>query len=468
MDFYDISPTDKNVYETFVGNAVDRNAKVFKFISLINQIDISCSISLDGAWGSGKTIFVKQVKMILDILNNNRNSSDFSDEEREAIKNVFGNLCDKTTTINSIKPHVSIYFDAWLNDNDADPLISLVHSIAKDFSCRYKFDHAPNLSKVISSVTMNFVSGITNIDVNKIFDDCHFTNDLEEFEKTKELEQTISEFLDSILHEHGERIIVFIDELDRCKPTYAVKLLERIKHYFSNQKITFVFSTNVKELVNTIKKLYGSDFDADRYLDKFFDLRLALPPINVTDYLLEIGYGDTEEDSEIIKKIISDYSLTMREICRFIKIYKLTKPSDLRVNNFLYSRGPVSKAVENGFHFLKTCVLPLLVALQLTDSKKFNNFITGKDSQPLVDLLHNIDFPYLSSLDISSMPIYETKGNSCIKDVLSCLYQKIYNPSFEYDFYLYGNNLDNLKFDPKIVKVVHESLGLISEFNKFE
>ena len=75
-----------------------------------------------------------------------------------------------------------------------------------------------------------------------------------------------------------------MDELDRCRPSYAVRLLERIEHYFINDRITFVFSVNLEQLQHTIKNFYGNDFDACRYLDRFFDLRLSLPPINTTKY----------------------------------------------------------------------------------------------------------------------------------------------------------------------------------------
>lgn len=64
--------------------------------------------------------------------------------------------------------------------------------------------------------------------------------------------------------------MIFVDELDRCKPSFAVQLLERIKHYFGHEKITFVFSVNVSELQYTIKKFYGADFNGTRYLDNFF------------------------------------------------------------------------------------------------------------------------------------------------------------------------------------------------------
>jgi predicted KAP-like P-loop ATPase len=67
-------------------------------------------------------------------------------------------------------------------------------------------------------------------------------------------------------------LIIFVDELDRCKPSFAVKLLEQIKHYFLLQNVTFVFSTNILELSKTISKFYGNDFQGDKYLNRFFDL----------------------------------------------------------------------------------------------------------------------------------------------------------------------------------------------------
>jgi len=457
MKFYDLVPTNENVYQTFVDDKIGRNPKVFKFISLINRINSSCSISLDGSWGSGKTIFVKQVKMVLDALNQYKAKSDFTDQQEEKVTKVFTNLCDKANSVNSIKPHVCVYYDAWENDSDTDPLISLVHGIVKDFSCGYKFEHAPDLGKVAASLAMGFVSAIKNVDVHQIFEDCHFTNDLEEFEKTKALDQTISEMLDSLLPEHGDRLIIFIDELDRCKPTFAVKLLERVKHYFTNEKITFVFSTNVKELSNTIKNLYGSNFNSDRYLDKFFDLRLSLPPIDISEYLSKLGYW---EENVILKKIFNDYSFSMREICRFLKIYELAKPSDFAVNSV-----PYSKECNYGFKILEYCVLPLLIALQITDSQKLSDFINGRNSKPLVDLLGNIHYPYLDILNINSMPIYKEKGEECQKDVINCLYEKIYNPNFHIDMSKYGNNMNVIEFQPLLVKIIHDSFCLISEFN---
>lgn len=64
---------------------------------------------------------------------------------------------------------------------------------------------------------------------------------------------------------------IFIDELDRCKPTYAVEMLESIKHVFDIPGLVFIVATNTKELQHTIKAVYGQGFNAESYLNRFFD-----------------------------------------------------------------------------------------------------------------------------------------------------------------------------------------------------
>ena len=56
--------------------------------------------------------------------------------------------------------------------------------------------------------------------------------------------------------ERGNRLIIFIDELDRCKPTFAVHLLEQIKHYIFDDRITFVFSINLEQLQTYNKTIF--------------------------------------------------------------------------------------------------------------------------------------------------------------------------------------------------------------------
>ena len=72
-------------------------------------------------------------------------------------------------------------------------------------------------------------------------------------------------------------LVVMIDELDRCRPTYAIKLLEAAKHFFNVDHIVFVLCLDRAQLAHSVKAVYGASFDAEGYLWRFFDIDYRLP-----------------------------------------------------------------------------------------------------------------------------------------------------------------------------------------------
>jgi hypothetical protein len=72
------------------------------------------------------------------------------------------------------------------------------------------------------------------------------------------------------------KIVIIIDELDRCRPTYAVQLLERIKHLFDVEGVVFMLGIDRNQLSHSIKALYGSEFDSTGYLKRFIDIDYRL------------------------------------------------------------------------------------------------------------------------------------------------------------------------------------------------
>lgn len=73
-----------------------------------------------------------------------------------------------------------------------------------------------------------------------------------------------------------KRIVIIIDELDRCTPDYAIETLEAIHHIFASERITFVLGLHRQQLMESIKAIYGQGFDAEGYLDRFIDLTIPL------------------------------------------------------------------------------------------------------------------------------------------------------------------------------------------------
>lgn len=86
-------------------------------------------------------------------------------------------------------------------------------------------------------------------------------------------------------HNHGRPMVVLIDELDRCRPTYAIELLEAARHFFSVDRIVFVLCLDRLQLAQSIKVIYGDSFDSDGYLRRFFDVDYRLPEPHRRDFV---------------------------------------------------------------------------------------------------------------------------------------------------------------------------------------
>ena len=72
-------------------------------------------------------------------------------------------------------------------------------------------------------------------------------------------------------------LTIVIDELDRCKPTFALNLIERIKHFYEVEGVCFLMVTNLDQIKSAICSAYGADTKAHTYLEKFYQLRISLP-----------------------------------------------------------------------------------------------------------------------------------------------------------------------------------------------
>lgn len=71
----------------------------------------------------------------------------------------------------------------------------------------------------------------------------------------------------------NRRVFFVVDELDRCRPDFAIDIMEIIKHFFATERIIFVIGVDQLEILNSIRKVYGEMIDANRYLEKFYDIR---------------------------------------------------------------------------------------------------------------------------------------------------------------------------------------------------
>ncbi len=103
----------------------------------------------------------------------------------------------------------------------------------------------------------------------------------------EEFRGEIKETLEILTVEGGSTLpfFVFIDEIDRCRPSFAIALLEQLKHIFNIPGVCFVISTNLQQLAHAVRGVYGSGFNGRTYLQRFFDSECALPVLSPRSYI---------------------------------------------------------------------------------------------------------------------------------------------------------------------------------------
>jgi len=454
MKSYELKPTYENLLRTFQDDTIGRNADIFRFIDILNAMEEGSSIALDGNWGSGKTFFVKQVKMVLDAHNL------FIPAEKEE-RGVFVEARNRFYKNNApeLQPLVCVYYDAWENDNDDDPVLSLVYTILNDVDTDFKLKNIDAI-KAGASV-MEFFSGRN---WTQMIESLRGESPLDALKGRKGVEGLIGEFLESLLPEKGNRLVVFVDELDRCKPSYAVKLLERVKHYFCHENITFVFSVNTNELQHVIRKHYGNSFDGSRYLDRFFDLRVALPPPDLSEYYRSREFNDRRYVFDITcNTVIRAYHFELREIAKYLRLVRMAahKPTHSGQSGYF--------SPDRAVLFCLYYVLPIVIGLRVHDAKRYTDFVEGRDYSPLYEIAKKtelLDFRELLNCNETYDSGKQDKTQVTLEEKMKEVYNAIFNTT--YNGINYHTKIGALEFNDETKPTLMRATGLLSHFTTLD
>ena len=452
MKSLELKPNKEILLETLEKNIIGRNTEIINFIRLLDSIKSNFSIAIDNDWGTGKTFFVKQVKMILDAYNEHSDDYELSNIER--IKNVID--------IKNIDLHLAVYYNAWENDNQKSPLLSLIYEIIKVAKIdTNKTDISINKEKIIKDGLSAIVKHFSGIDIKELLKcvETEAKDIFKEIKGQKSTKEQVDNILNNLLLEHGERLVIFIDELDRCRPTFAVELLEQIKHYFDNDKITFVFSTNIKQLQYTIKKYYGEAFEAKRYLDKFFDLTVSLNEVNVIEYFSFVNKSPGRDVyDDVCKEIVKEYNLTLRDVIKFVQINKIC------IENLRKTKNEYLYFDEKNNRYILTYVLPIMIGLKIKRYDQYEDFITGKDSTPLITILSKSEWISYVMDKLFSEKEKSSKDVNIIKEKLESMYKAIFIEEY---IDKHSIEIGKLKFTKETRKILFEAEGLLSRFARY-
>jgi len=233
-------------------------------------------LSLQAPWGSGKTTFLKRLQV--------------------HIKGEFG------------IPSISI--DAWKNDESQDPLVTIISELklclekvanrskasdtkeAIDKAITSMARHGAKLVLPTVAVVAEFMApgsglGAASAGVGKLGERLLDAQDVKR-KAEPDFRDALTEARDLLTRrkKNGpvQPMLLIIDELDRCRPDYAIRMLERIKHYFDVPGVTFLIATDRGNLPSAVRTVYGAHVEGELYLRKFFDYEFHLSAPCVRTY----------------------------------------------------------------------------------------------------------------------------------------------------------------------------------------
>ena len=233
-------------------------------------VDGGLVASLNAPFGSGKTTFLRMWKEDLD-------------SRRQSDANV--PMC--------------ILLNAWEDDYCGDPLLSLVDALEKEMHIHSTDAQTENRLDSLKEATRDlgwFMAGMVNSAVThwtgldpvkageftenkKSKRGSNFSKPdiLAQFHSRKEALHRLKAALRSLFQDHKNPVFVLVDELDRCRPDFAIHYLETIKHVYDVEGLAFVLAVDLLQLENSARALFGTGLNFPEYYRKFAHRNLQLP-----------------------------------------------------------------------------------------------------------------------------------------------------------------------------------------------
>ncbi|NMD51222.1 NTPase [Shewanella sp. DNRA4] len=278
--------------ELFPRDTLDR-ARYASFLHnylAINAIDGGYVLNLNAKWGSGKTYFINRWM--------------------ESIKDR----------------HPVVYIDAWKQDYSDDPMLTVISSLINALSEQLPAENetlaniTEKSARFIKAAAPALLKGLVKKAVGLNLDDIKVEGELKNDDKfiSDTLSESAAAVAQCLVKDHNDKLqsvnylrneikalitaviahqqgalkapaFIFIDELDRCRPSYAVEMLEVVKHFFELDNIAFIVATDTEQLQHAVKAVYGEGFDAQTYLGRFFRRRYSLTELSRYEFVSHIS-----------------------------------------------------------------------------------------------------------------------------------------------------------------------------------
>ncbi|MBK8132412.1 MAG: NTPase [Gammaproteobacteria bacterium] len=361
----------------FQNDCLSRSGDVENLSLLLRNFTSPIVMSVNAPWGEGKTIFLEMLHADL-----------------------------------KLKGCKSVFFSAWETDFAHDPLLAFLGEINQEISNLIQGDSGKSeawekaknagiyiLKKGIPALVKLGTAGV--IDAEKMLQDeaSKLTESLskdliDEYLRSKDAIEDFKENIKKVIgaeEDSPENLYIFVDELDRCRPTYAIEFLERVKHLLDIKGLVFVLAMDKEQLSHSVKAIYGGDFESIGYLKRFIDIEYSLPASQLDNFIDKIyktlGFDRFFESRKKYQAFQCDYS-HLKNVFKFIakaKKYSLRDVEQLiaRINLVIHS--------TNENTYIYPALLAFLVSTKNSNKDLYLDYINPKSTPgKMIEYLYSL------------------------------------------------------------------------------
>jgi len=231
-------------------------------------------LNLNASWGHGKTYFLERFEADLlasghVVASVNAWRDDYADDPLLSVMAAI----DRVIAEDEILPAKTKRLGKQLGAMTGQVVAAAAKGAIKQVGHRFLGDGVREIADILGAGGQDVLAEAGKA-AEKIWDEeaksllDKFKNGQKTIEKFK---SSLASLVDSVDKAKKSPVFILIDELDRCRPTYAVALLERVKHLFDVNGVVFVIATDTDQLQHAIGKVYGAEFESKKYLNRFFD-----------------------------------------------------------------------------------------------------------------------------------------------------------------------------------------------------
>lgn len=258
---------------------------IYEYLNELLQNSTSPYVfAIDSPWGTGKSFFIerfaKSVKATNPVVLFNAWQNDFSDDY---FYSFFSEIHSQLQNADDLKVDIQTRLKtlAKLGGN------VFIKSIPIALKAGAKYALGDDGIEAINDIMKPEDEKELVNKIGKLSEEA-IKNHLNKKKSIAEFQAILKETVEDIVRANTnlkKPLFVFLDELDRCQPIYAVKLLEAIKHIFSTEGVVFVIAIDRKQFTNSVKMLYGDQTDSHAYLARFIDQTYKLPNPSYANFM---------------------------------------------------------------------------------------------------------------------------------------------------------------------------------------